>query len=1095
MALQAALAAFHSVGQHDDVLTKFVAKYEGKSLDLSNQNLGAVGASAVAKGLQVNEALQVLILIDNNIGPEGAKAIADMLKVNKTLRELEIVGNNIGDTGAQALGEALQVNKTLVKFDVGNNEIGPAGAEAMANMLKVNTSLTSLSLQYNDIGPEGAKQIAKALQINMSLREVKGVALKEEDLRCLKMNAWCAKVLEQNNLQGRRSQLMADFFRGVKAESLENVNRFMAMPEIKMAEERKATPDILLQNAARVGLLTACKALTTSDEFDLDKAAARKAGEGSSDPATQKYFATYGFELYLGRYRRAPEPAYESPTCSLWMAEDMKAENEQDAKIALKVIKAGVPGAQDNFEREVRSRNKLGSLPGLVLPLIRTHKDELCLVMPAGDYSLAEFLRRRDIPGRDVKKVQEIVLQIIACLEKLHARQLVHGDIKPNNIISIGNNKFVLIDFDAAAEFGKPVGVKYSTSYCEPQLATVVARRQVQGKDQLQMDESELPKAEGAFDVFSLGVILYEMCTGKQLFPHIKDNIEEAEELKQFCVWTGVSIHHLSSVFPAASIDDRDDEIPPEPNRADACHLIRWCLQPERKDRPTLEQIKSHRFLGGKTPPPSAKVWPGFNLKEILTTGTTRMSYHFFISHMQVEAAGDVGTLSSLLRKYGALVWRDMDAQDLTEQGMCQGVGDSLVFVLFLTNGVLSRPYCLKEIWWAIKLKKPFLIVSELDKRFFPFDWLRWTQDRLQKLPGWDQWAVSHNLGSTYKDCLQNYRELHDEVKQRWESGSFLPYRRRNFEVAALVREMFAQAAKQGCVWGERLPPEALPQSSDSKAQSTWPRVFVIRGEQGRAMASELGGALQDRYQGLALHMSDEPAVPAELKSAERVVVLLTGGVLAEGSSSMTHLRYAVQHAKPLFALYSEEAGWQFGGRDSRNAPQWMMSVVGELEAMVFRPKAERAYESLAMCDELVRRLVSPFKRLEPLTDEQVAASEAKERAERAASSVGQPSLPVQDVAATASVEELRALLQAAAEREAGLRMEIERLQASQQQPQAAGKEQAAQGGRSTTGSAMSAPTAARGACAAFSPSVPIGSVVWAGTKCKSCGQPKKAHS
>eukprot|EP00808_Paulinella_micropora_P027900 g6391.t1 len=58
MALQAALAAFR-VGQHD-VLTKFVANYEGKSLDLSSQNLGAVGASAVAKGLQVNPILKQL---------------------------------------------------------------------------------------------------------------------------------------------------------------------------------------------------------------------------------------------------------------------------------------------------------------------------------------------------------------------------------------------------------------------------------------------------------------------------------------------------------------------------------------------------------------------------------------------------------------------------------------------------------------------------------------------------------------------------------------------------------------------------------------------------------------------------------------------------------------------------------------------------------------------------------------------------------------------------------------------------------------------------------------------------------------------------
>eukprot|EP00808_Paulinella_micropora_P011974 g61379.t1 len=1002
MALQAALEAFR-VGQHD-VLTKFVANYEGKSLDLSSKNLGDVGASAVAKGLQVNKSITTLNLNLNNIGPDGAAAIGKALEVNKTLQALGLSSNNIGDDGAKAIGKALELDYSFVflgnmyLYECATARRGlclakEANAELLPMLKLLPRRSTDVTLEWsctlaNDIGYQGAAAFADALKINTSLREVLGVHFEESQgtaccliwFTCMiQANTLYAK-LEQNDLQGRKSQFMADFFRAVKGSG-EKFNRFMEMPDIKTAEKSKATPDILLQNAARVGLLTACKVLIDSKEFEFDKPAARDAGVGSSDSATREYFITYGFDLYLGRYRRAPEPAYESPTCSVWMAKDMKAEN---AKVALKVIKAGVPGAQDNFEREVHSREMLGSLPGLVLPLISTYADELCLVMPAGDYSLAEFLRRRDIPGRDVNKVQEIMLQITACLEELHRRHLVHGDIKPNNIIRIGN-KFVLIDFDAAAEFGKHVGVKYSTSYCEPQLAAVVARRQVQGKDQRQVEKSKLPLADGAFDVFSLGVILYELCTGKQLFPHIKDNIEEAEELRQFCVWAGVSDHHLSSVFSAASV--------PESVRTDARHLIRWCLQPERKDRPSLEQIKSHRFLGGPALPPPPKEWSDF--KRILKTGTVRMSYHFFISYMQVEAAGDVGTLSSELRKLGAYVWRDMDAKDLTEEGMCQGVADSDVVILFQTNGVLSRPYCLKEIWWALLLKKPLVIVSELDERFFPFDFLRWTQDRLQKLPGWDQWAVSHNLGSTYKDCLLNYKRLHDVVKQRWDSGNFIPFRRRNFEVNAMVREIFAQAGQNSCAWGARLPPQALPQPSDFKAQSTWPRVFVIRGEQGRAMASELCGALQDLYPGLVLHTSDEPDVPAELKSAERVVVLLTTGVLAERSSSMTHLRYAVQNAKPLFALYSEEAGWEFGGRESRNAAQWVMSVVGELEAMVFRPKAQREYESLAMCDELVRRMVSPFTRLDPLTEKQVAAAEAKERAQRAANPIAQASAPV----------------------------------------------------------------------------------------------------
>ena len=50
------------------------------------------------------------------------------------------------------------------------------------------------------------------------------------------------------------------------------------------------------------------------------------------------------------------------------------------------------------------------------------------------------------------------------------------------------------------------------------------------------------------------------------------------------------------------------------------------------------------------------------------------MRYHFFVSHMQVEAAGDVGTLCHTLQKLGVNCWRDMDAEDLTEEGMKAGV-------------------------------------------------------------------------------------------------------------------------------------------------------------------------------------------------------------------------------------------------------------------------------------------------------------------------------------------------------------------------------------------------------------------------------------
>eukprot|EP00808_Paulinella_micropora_P017721 g31962.t1 len=270
-------------------------------------------------------------------------------------------------------------------------------------------------------------ELRQKYSINVSLHKLEGVKLNEECTSYFKANRLYAKILEQNNLQGRRSQLMADFFRAVKADSLENFNRFMTMPEIKTAEKHKATPDILLQNAARVGLLTACKALTSSEEFDLDKAAARKAGA---------------------------EPAYESPTCSVWMAEDMKAENAQNAKVALKLIQGR--GSRENFDREAVGQGQ--SLAGVLVGLLRTHEKELCLVMPAAPASLNDFLRRRNVSGRDPVAVRAIAVAVARCLQALHACGLVHGDLKPNNVVSLdGVAQWKLIDFDAAAQFGQPM--------------------------------------------------------------------------------------------------------------------------------------------------------------------------------------------------------------------------------------------------------------------------------------------------------------------------------------------------------------------------------------------------------------------------------------------------------------------------------------------------------------------------------------------------------------------------------------------------------------------------------------------------------------
>ena len=135
---------------------------------------------------------------------------------------------------------------------------------------------------------------------------------------------------------------------------------------------------------------------------------------------------------------------------------------------------------------------------------------------------------------------------------------------------------------------------------------------------------------------------------------------------------------------------------------ADAKSLIRWCLKGNPAERPTIEEMLSHRYL---------------NPESEVAALEMPMKYHMFISHVQIEASGDCGTLFFLLRQLGVRCWRDMNADDLTEAGMRQGVYDSECFVLFLTNAVLSRTFCLKELTWALEFEKKIIVIVEREVR------------------------------------------------------------------------------------------------------------------------------------------------------------------------------------------------------------------------------------------------------------------------------------------------------------------------------------------------------------------------------------------
>ena len=141
------------------------------ALDLRKNEVGDGGAAALASSLDAHGTLTSLNLEANNIGAAGAASLAAALLKNLSMKHLELRWNKkIGTAGAASLAAALLKNRTLQRLDVGGARVGAAGAASLAAALaRGTTTLTSLDLGWDQIGDDGAVSLAGALRVNTSL--------------------------------------------------------------------------------------------------------------------------------------------------------------------------------------------------------------------------------------------------------------------------------------------------------------------------------------------------------------------------------------------------------------------------------------------------------------------------------------------------------------------------------------------------------------------------------------------------------------------------------------------------------------------------------------------------------------------------------------------------------------------------------------------------------------------------------------------------------------------------------------------------------------------------------------------------------------
>jgi len=181
-------------------------------------------------------------------------------------------------------------------------------------------------------------------------------------------------------------------------------------------------------------------------------------------------------------------------------------DKEINAKIALKLIKPEIAADRDTIER---FRNELRTARDI------SHKN-ICRMYDLGREAGNYYITMEYVSGEDLKDMirmsgqlgvgtaVSIARQIAEGLSAAHGRGVVHRDLKPANIMIDRNGVVRIMDFGIARSTkGKGltgVGVMIGTpEYMSPE--------QVEGKD-----------VDHRSDIYSLGIILYEMLTGRVPF-------------------------------------------------------------------------------------------------------------------------------------------------------------------------------------------------------------------------------------------------------------------------------------------------------------------------------------------------------------------------------------------------------------------------------------------------------------------------------------------------------------------------------------------------------------------------------------------------
>ncbi len=176
-------------------------------------------------------------------------------------------------------------------------------------------------------------------------------------------------------------------------------------------------------------------------------------------------------------------------------------------QVAIKVPHPEMESDAVFFER-FRREEEIGARldhPGVMKVFTDPDRSRVYMVMEWVDGRLLRQIlnEQKNLP---VERAVRIAVGICEALDYIHSHGVVHRDLKPENVMVNGNDRIKLIDFGIAANAGsrRITFTKLSETMGTPDY---ISPEQVKGK-----------RGDARSDIYALGVMLYEMLTGKVPF-------------------------------------------------------------------------------------------------------------------------------------------------------------------------------------------------------------------------------------------------------------------------------------------------------------------------------------------------------------------------------------------------------------------------------------------------------------------------------------------------------------------------------------------------------------------------------------------------